>query len=32
LSPFFQVETFGTRLVEPALRLKIQEGLRSAGL
>jgi TolB-like protein/class 3 adenylate cyclase/Tfp pilus assembly protein PilF len=32
LSPFFQVETFGTRLVDPALRLKIREGLRSAGL
>jgi len=32
LNPFFQVETFGKRLVDPALRLKIQEGLRAAGL
>lgn len=32
LNPFFQVETYGTRLVDPALRLRIQEGLRRAGL
>jgi len=32
LNPFFEVETFGTRLVDAALRLKIQEGLRRAGL
>jgi adenylate cyclase len=32
LSPFFQVETFGTRLVDSELRSRIQEGLRKAGL
>jgi adenylate cyclase len=30
--PFFEVERFGTRLVDPAHRAKAQEGLRKAGL
>jgi TolB-like protein/class 3 adenylate cyclase len=30
--PFFDVERFGTRLVDPAHRAKAQEGLRKAGL
>ncbi len=30
--PFFKVETYGNRLVNPAHRAKIQEGLRKAGL
>lgn len=32
LSPFFQVEVFGSRFVKPEHRAKIQEGLRKAGL
>ncbi len=32
LDPFFKVELFGTRLVNPAHRAKAQEGLRKAGL
>ncbi len=32
LDPFFDVERFGTRLVNPAHRAKAQEGLRKAGL
>jgi TolB-like protein/class 3 adenylate cyclase len=32
LNPFFKVEVFGTRLVNPAHREKVQEGLRKAGL
>ena len=32
LNPFFQVKQFGTRLVDPAHREKVQEGLRKAGL
>jgi TolB-like protein/class 3 adenylate cyclase len=31
-SPFFEVELFGQRLVNPAQRAKAQEGLRKAGL
>jgi adenylate cyclase len=30
--PFFKVETYGNRLVNPVHRAKIQEGLRKAGL
>ena len=32
LSPFFQVEVFGSRFINPAHRTKIQAGLRKAGL
>jgi TolB-like protein/class 3 adenylate cyclase len=32
LDPFFKVEQFGTRLVNPEHRAKAQEGLRKAGL
>lgn len=32
LDPFFAVETYGNRLVNPAHRAKLQEGLRRAGL
>ena len=32
LDPFFEVERFGTRLVDPEQRAKAQEGLRKAGL
>jgi TolB-like protein/class 3 adenylate cyclase len=32
LDPFFDVARFGTRLVSPAHREKLQEGLRKAGL
>jgi tetratricopeptide (TPR) repeat protein len=32
LDPFFDVARFGTRLVNPAHREKLQEGLRKAGL
>ena len=32
LDPFFNVERFGARLVNPAHRAKIQEGVRKAGL
>ena len=31
-SPFFQVEVFGTRFVQPEHRARAQEGLRKAGL
>jgi adenylate cyclase len=32
LDPFFKVEQFGARLVNPEHRAKVQEGLRKAGL
>jgi len=32
LDPFFKVETYGRRLVNPAHGAKLQEGLRKAGL
>jgi tetratricopeptide (TPR) repeat protein len=31
-SPFFQVDVFGTRFVQPEHRIQVQEGLRKAGL
>jgi adenylate cyclase len=31
-SPFFQVDVFGTRFVQPEHRIRVQEGLRKAGL
>ena len=32
LDPFFKVDTYGNRLVNPAHRAKLQEGLRKAGI
>jgi TolB-like protein/class 3 adenylate cyclase len=32
LDPFFKLDTYGNRLVNPAHRAKLQEGLRKAGL
>lgn len=32
LDPFFRVELFGTRFVDPKLKTKAQEGLRKAGM